>query len=44
MGKLISGLVFSMMIFPPLYIALRFLKWSWRSLEKELSDDSTTNS
>ncbi len=40
MGKLIGSLIFGMMLFPPLYIAMRFLKWSWRSLEKELSDDS----
>lgn len=38
MGKLIGKIIFGTLIFPPLYMAFRFLRWSWRSLEKEMQE------
>lgn len=37
MLKLLGNLVVLFLIFPPLYIAIRFFKWSLQSLEKEMT-------
>lgn len=37
MGML-GKILFGVLVFPPLYIFMRYLKWSWRSLEKEMQD------
>jgi len=37
MGKLIGKLIFGVLVFPPLYILIRFLKWSWQSFQKEMN-------
>ena len=31
-----------LLLFPPVYIALRFFKWSLKSLEKEISESEKT--
>ena len=41
MLKLLGNLAVLFLIFPPLYIAIRFFRWSMHSLEKELAQ--TTN-
>lgn len=39
MLKLMKNLMGLFLIFPPLYIAVRFFKWSLRSLEKEMANE-----
>jgi hypothetical protein len=43
MLKLIRNLAGLLLIFPPLYIAIRFFKWSLQSLEKEMTEAASSS-
>ncbi len=40
MSSILGKLICTLLVFPPLYIVARFVKWSWRSFQKEMEDQS----
>ena len=38
MNSLLGKILLALLVFPPAYIITRFVKWSWRSFQKEMEE------